>query len=57
MYIYIYISLFLKATLGGCLLRQAGQPWGTLLLLERIPQISFLWGLAGDVVDTELFGV
>ena len=43
-----YISLFLKATLGGCLLRQAGQPWGTLLLSGRIPQTSFLWGLAGD---------
>ena len=38
-------------------MRQAGHPWGTLLLSGRIPQISFLLGLAGGVVDTELFGV
>ena len=52
-----YISLFLNTTLGGCLLRQACHPQGTLLLSGRIPQISFLWVLAGAVADTELFGV
>ena len=39
---------FENASLGGCLLRQAGQPWGTLLLSGGIPQTSFLWGLTGD---------
>ena len=29
-------------------LRQAGQPWGTLLLSGRIPQTSCLWDLIGD---------
>ena len=52
------MSLFQNATLGGCLLRQAGQPRGTLLLSGKTPQISFLWGFVGDieVVGTELFG-
>ena len=53
------MSLFQNATLGGCLLRQAGQPWGTLLLSGKTPQISFLWGFVGDigVVGIELFGM
>ena len=42
------MSLFLKATLGGCFFKQLGHPWGILLLSGRIPQISVLWGLAGD---------
>ena len=52
------MSLFRNATLGGCLLRQAGQPQGTLLLSGKTPQISLLWGFVGDigVVGTELFG-
>ena len=53
----LWIHNCINAILGGCLLRQAGQPWGALLLSGRIPQTSFLWGLAGGVVDTELFGV
>ena len=53
------MSLFQNATLGGCRLRQAGQPWGTLLLSGRTPLISFLWGFVGDVggVGTELLGM
>ena len=53
------MSLFQNATLGGCLLRQAGQPWGTLLLSGRTPLISFLWGFVGDIggAGTELFGM
>ena len=35
------LSLFRNATLGGCLLRQAGQPWGTLLLSGRTPKFHF----------------
>ena len=42
--------------MGGCLLRQAGHQWGTLLLSGRIPQTSF-GSLAGGVNGTELFGV
>ena len=41
------MSLFLKATLGGYFFRQAGHPWGVLLLSGRIPQISIQWGFAG----------
>ena len=51
-----YILLFLKATLGGCLLRQAGHPWGTLLLSGRSPQISLLWGLVGDTAGFDVCG-
>ena len=53
------MSLFRNATLGGCLLRQAGQPWGTLLLSGRTPLISFLWGFVGDIggAGTEFFGM
>ena len=53
------MPLFQNATLGGCLLRQAGQPWGTLLLSGKTPHISFLLGFLGDigVVGTELFGM
>ena len=39
---HIYISLFLNATLGVCLLKHAGHPWGTFLLSGRIPRILVL---------------
>ena len=41
------MSLFLKATLGGCFLKHTGHPWGILLLSGRIPWIYVQWGLAG----------
>ena len=45
------MSLFLKATLGGCFFKHVGHLWG-ILLLGRIPQISVLWGLAGVTAAT-----